>query len=533
MHPFFEFTIFGFLVHVMVVVFQFTTPNPFEQIEKIWFPFLVIFPLASGVLGIAIKHQEKRLASEELLINQKLLLQSSIDSPKSMEIYTIDKDMNYLTFNSFHAYSMKLYYGIDIKEGMNFLSCITNPLFKDQIKKEIDLTLQGTEHLVQSEIILSPGKYYETLYTPLFDLKKQIKGVTIFSHDVTERKQSEEAITYLSYHDPLTSLKNRRYYQEELERLEKAPNLPFTFVLFDINGLKIMNDAFGHQMGDVLLKKVSEIVKKILNPEFPFMRIGGDEFVFIAYHQTEKETLKLVDRCKVLLEKETINGMNISVSFGVEERKNNISINEIVKKAETKMYRNKLFEVSSSRNETIRTILNTLHVKNKREESHSKRVSFICQKIGQMLLLRKEEISLLKLMGNLHDIGKIAVDEAILNKPTRLTDEEWNEIKRHPEIGYRILLTSPDYAEIAEDILAHHERWDGKGYPRGIQKTDIPFRARIIAIADAYDAMTSSRPYRSALTKQFAMEEITKNAGTQFDPDIALRFVKAFEEKEL
>ncbi|MGD9605003.1 MAG: HD domain-containing phosphohydrolase, partial [Bacilli bacterium] len=443
------------------------------------------------------------------------------------------KNMCYLTFNKFHAASMKLYYGIDIKEGMNFIDCISDAKFQSQLKNEIELTLLGQERIVQSEIILSPGKYYETLYTPLFDRNKEIIGVTVFSHDVTSRKKSEEAITYLSYHDPLTGLKNRRYYQEELERLEKAPFFTFTFVLFDINGLKIMNDAFGHQMGDELLKKVADLTKKIIPQEFPFMRIGGDEFVFILYNTLEKDGLKFVDQCRSILEKETLGGMTISVSFGVEERKEGNSINETIKKAEMKMYRNKLFEVSSSRNEAIRTILNTLHVKNKREEFHSKRVSFICQKIGQMLMLRKEEISLLKLMGNLHDIGKIAIDDAILNKPTKLTDEEWNEIKRHPEIGYRILLTSPDYAEIAEDILAHHERWDGKGYPRGLKGNDIPLRARIIAIADAYDAMTSSRPYRSALSKQYAMDEVKKNAGTQFDPDIALKFVKTFEDKEI
>ncbi|MGD9605004.1 MAG: LytS/YhcK type 5TM receptor domain-containing protein, partial [Bacilli bacterium] len=132
MHAFFEFVIFGLFTHIFVVLFQFTTPNPLEQIKQIWLPFLIAFPIATGILGIALKHQENRLNSEEILINQKLLLQSSIDSPKSMEIYTINKNMCYLTFNKFHAASMKLYYGIDIKEGMNFIDCISDAKFQSQ-----------------------------------------------------------------------------------------------------------------------------------------------------------------------------------------------------------------------------------------------------------------------------------------------------------------------------------------------------------------------------------------------------------------
>jgi HD-GYP domain-containing protein (c-di-GMP phosphodiesterase class II) len=143
--------------------------------------------------------------------------------------------------------------------------------------------------------------------------------------------------------------------------------------------------------------------------------------------------------------------------------------------------------------------------------------------------MRKDEINLLKVISNLHDIGKIAIDEQILNKPGKLNEEEWAEIKRHPEIGYRILSSSSEYAEISEDILSHHERWDGDGYPQGLKGKDIPYRARIIAIADAYDAMTSDRPYRKALSKEEALAEIIRCSGTQFDPSIARKFVDNFQ----
>lgn len=145
--------------------------------------------------------------------------------------------------------------------------------------------------------------------------------------------------------------------------------------------------------------------------------------------------------------------------------------------------------------------------------------------------MKNEEISLLKAISNLHDIGKIAIDDAILNKPGKLDEREWEQIKRHPEIGYRILSTSPEYAEIAQDILSHHERYDGKGYPRGLKESNIPIRARIITIADSYDAMVSERPYRKPLTHQQAIDEIKRNLGTQFDPHIGQVFIELYERQ--
>jgi len=149
--------------------------------------------------------------------------------------------------------------------------------------------------------------------------------------------------------------------------------------------------------------------------------------------------------------------------------------------------------------------------------------------IGKQLNLREDELNLLRHMANLHDIGKIGVDESILNKNGPLTKEEWQEVRKHPEIGYRLLVSSNEYADIARDILHHHERYDGKGYPQGLTATDIPFFSRIIAVADAYDAMTSERPYRHALLHEEAINELKNNMGTQFDPEIAQNFIDSFE----
>lgn len=235
---------------------------------------------------------------------------------------------------------------------------------------------------------------------------------------------------------------------------------------------------------------------------------------------------------KKRFEEEKIMDMAISVSFGIATKLGNEAIEDIVKASEDDMYTHKLFEITSHRNETIKTIIKTLHEKNPREELHSERVSNICDSIGRALNMTLDELKLIKLISQLHDIGKIAIDDAILNKPDTLTDKEWEHIKKHPEIGYRILSATPEYSEIAQDILSHHERYDGKGYPRGLEGEDIPLRARIISIADAYDAMTSERPYRKPLTHQQAIEEIKINAGSQFDPAIAKIFIGLFEKLE-
>jgi len=195
------------------------------------------------------------------------------------------------------------------------------------------------------------------------------------------------------------------------------------------------------------------------------------------------------------------------------------------------MYKKKLYESPSMRGKAIKAIINTLHEKNKREEHHSHRVSALCKNMGEALGLPEREIEELKSVGLFHDIGKIAVDENVLNKPSKLTDDEWKEIKRHPEIGYRLLNTVNDMSDVANYVLHHHERWDGKGYPKGFKGDEIPFVSRIVTIVDAYDAMTSERSYRSALSETFVIEELQKNAGVQFDPELVNVFIDKVLDK--
>lgn len=357
-----------------------------------------------------------------------------------------------------------------------------------------------------------------------------LKGKSVYHvlmRDIRERKLMENRLEYISYHDQLTELYNRRFFEEELKRLDIHRNYPLTIVMADVNGLKLVNDSFGHNFGDELLKRVAEILAESCRADDIIARLGGDEFVILLPKTDGYETEQIVKRIKNKAIESYIGSISISVSFGWETKTDEEElISEVLKKAEDYMYKEKLFESPSMRGKTINAILSTLHEKNKREEQHSHRVSTICEELGRALGMMEGEIQELKTVGLLHDIGKIAIEENILNKPGKLDDYEWEEIKRHPEIGYRILSTVNDLSEMAEYVLAHHERWDGKGYPKGLRGEEIPLVARIIAIADTFDAITSSRSYREASSKEKAVKELEDNAGTQFEPTLVEVFVQ-------
>ncbi len=363
---------------------------------------------------------------------------------------------------------------------------------------------------------------------PIKDEQGNINGVVLVFRDFTEKKEKRDKITYLSFFDQLTEIYNRRFFEEELKRLDTERNFPLTLAMLDVNGLKLINDAFGHLVGDEVLKRIAYLIKRECRMDDIIARIGGDEFVILLPKTDAKQTAKIMKRLHEVIVSEKVDSINLSISCGwATKEKRNTKIAAVFKKAEDNMYRQKLSESTSVRHKTIQIILKTLYEKNTREESHSKRVSNLCGTIGHCLDLSQEKISELITAGLLHDIGKIAINEDVLNKATKLNKSEWLEIQRHPEIGYRILSSVNEYASLAGYVLAHHERWDGKGYPKGLKGKAIPLQSRVIAVVDAYDAMTGYRPHQKTLSHDVAMEKIKRNAGVQFDPDI----VKVFFEQ--
>jgi len=473
----------------------------------------------------------ERKKAEISLAQEKKLLQTTLISIGDGVIST-DINGNIVLLNkvaeSLTGWTIKEARGKSIEEAFNIINEFTRKKSENIVKKVLESG--KVQELANHTILVS--KYgverpIEDSAAPIVNENDEISGMVLVFRDVTQKKQKQEEILFLSYHDQLTGLYNRRFYQEELKRLDTKRNLPITIVMGDVNGLKLINDSFGHDTGDELLKKVAKVIRKGCRSDDIIARLGGDEFIIILPKTDAFEAEQLITRINKLTLKEKIGSLDISISFGYETKyKAGEKIQDIFKNAEDRMYKKKLFESPSMRGKTINTIMSTLHEKNKREEQHSNRVSALCKSMGEALGMTEHEIDEIRTVGLLHDIGKIAINENVLNKPGKLTDDEWKEIRRHPEIGYRILSTVNDMAEMAEYALYHHERWDGKGYPKGLKGKQIPFVSRIITISDAYDAMTSERSYRSALPEDVVINELQKNAGIQFDPELVSVFIE-------
>jgi len=365
-----------------------------------------------------------------------------------------------------------------------------------------------------------------------------IGGYAIYT-DISERKRNERHLAHISTHDYLTDLLNRNHFDSIMNKFYRGERQMLGFVMIDINNLKLVNDAFGHVVGDMVLVEVANRITQSASQAFEncrevdgciIGRLGSDEFGVLIPDSSKVVLENFVEVLKVKCANIRLGEVEISVAYGWSEIDNTIdTLKSLLKNTEDNMNRNKLIESPSVRAKAVYAIVNTLHEKNKREEAHSRRVGSLSYQLGQHLGVSSRELDELKSMGLLHDIGKIAIDDHILNKPDRLDEEEYTEIKKHPEIGYRILSSVNELSEMAEYVLCHHEAYDGKGYPRGLKGEEIPYLSRIIAVTDAYDAMTRDRSYRKAMTQKEAGEELNRCAGTQFDPHIVEVFLKNME----
>lgn len=359
-------------------------------------------------------------------------------------------------------------------------------------------------------------------------------GVVMVFRDVSREKLHNKQIERLSYHDALTGLYNRRYMEKIMAELQSPESLPLCLIMGDVNGLKLTNDVFGHKAGDALLCSVAKLLKKHCKPGGVVARWGGDEFLVLMPRTRLKRAEATLHKIKEAEVPIRDSNLNLSLSLGCACWETmDANFEAIMREAEDSMYHQKLLDGKSYRNAIINTLLVTLYQKSNETEEHSKRIEKHCHAIGNELLLSSKELSELSLLALLHDIGKVSIDPNILTKPGILTDAEWDELRRHPETGFRIAQATPELAAVADLILTHHERWDGRGYPRGLMSMAIPLACRILAVADAFDAMTNERAYRRALSREEAIAELGRNAGTQFDPDIVSLYIKLLQaEKE-
>lgn len=413
-------------------------------------------------------------------------------------------------------------------ENSNVIDRLALPEHRTLAEENIKRIINGEDLEFDIKSLKKNGEvFYNHIKETRFILPERTKGIISMHLDITNRKKQAEEIEYLLYRDVLTGLFNRRFFEIELKRLDSKRQLPISIIMADVNGLKMINDSFGHEKGDDLLKKAAEILKKSLREEDILARQGGDEFAILLPQTPQKEAQAIVNRIKEQCELTTIDGLEISICFGIgTKNESSQTLMETLKIADDAMYQTKLLESRSTKSRIIESLLTTLSVKSYETKEHGIRMANLATKLGKKLRLSNGELNRLSLLATLHDIGKSTIAEDILIKPTQLNDEEWQLIKKHPEQGYNIASASPEFALVAEEILSHHERWDGKGYPREIKGEEIPYLARIISIIDSYDVMVMGRPYNKLLSKEEALKEIERCSGSQFDPELTIEFIK-------
>lgn len=365
----------------------------------------------------------------------------------------------------------------------------------------------------------------------------------------------------LANEDGLTGVYNHRFFYDALKSnldLCKKEQKPISMIFIDIDYFKHYNDLYGHQRGDEVLKKIACILKDNIRNSDILARYGGEEFSIILPDASEEEALKIAEKLRYEVETTSFDGEEnqpngkITVSIGVsvypDKAKSDV---DLIKSADDALYRAKFFnknrvesyisildELKNDIEEehidlitSIKTLISVINAKDKYTYGHVERVVVYCRMLADKLGLDEETKKRLIYGAYMHDIGKINISEDILIKKMPLTNSEWEILKQHPKKGIEIIEPVKSLEDISPLILHHHERYDGTGYPNGLKGTKIPFLARLLAVVDSFDAMTSNRPYNARKTYLQAIEELKRCKGTQFDPEITDAFIDIIEKK--
>ena len=383
-------------------------------------------------------------------------------------------------------------------------------------------------HSVSDTFRKADGSLFDVAYQVLPQSRNgEIIGSVVSFVDITERKKRDERIRFLSCHDSMTGLLNRGCFEQRLRDIDEKEETPVSIIYIDLNGLKMMNDTFGHSYGDALIIKAGEVLAQNCRSGDIAARVGGDEFCVLLPATGLEEAKVIATRLREEFANHRINEVPCSMAVGSAAKTENYQqIEKVMEAAETEMYREKVFSTKRFGVNAIRSIISTLHDKYPKEKRHSEEVSRLCGALGEAMQLPEPEIRKLKDAGYLHDIGKTALSGSIISKDAEnLTEDENYSMRQHPATGYRLLNLSEETLDLANGVYGHHEFWDGSGYPKGLRGEEIPLISRIITVVETYERIRNQGNY-SRESMEEALQVIRENAGIKFDPAIAESFIK-------
>ncbi len=476
---------------------------------------------------------QRREAAETLAFERNKYYQTLLSIGDGVMVIDRDRNIEFL-----NAVACKLTgWSLEEARGVNYnevfvLSHEQQGLEVSDPIKQVFLS-NAIETLGNHAVLTSKtGKTYllEDSAAPILDEAGALAGVVLVFRDVSEKKEQRKKIEYMSFHDVLTGLYNRRFFEEELRRLDTIRNLPIAVMMGDVNSLKLTNDVFGHACGDELLKKVAAAMQMVCRADDVIARWGGDEFVLLLPKTNAEEAERIAGRIRNEFSVQQVRAIHCSISLGYAVKTDaSDDLLQVLSRAEAKMYAEKALARDGTLEQELAALIDELFRKSAQEKQHALRVQDLCRRLGEFMALPKSDLNKLMEAAYLHDIGKVIMAPEYLQNDTVLNDTETNDLKMHPAIGYRILSSFDVTMELAEAVLAHHERWDGSGYPKALKGERIPLLARILSVAEFYDRLTHACGDRVALPHEEALQIIISGAGTRFDPYVTAALVKLFE----
>ncbi|MFA5660240.1 MAG: diguanylate cyclase [Bacilli bacterium] len=518
------FVIGGFINSIFLMAVLLLNVEVRQNIWETLFILFIMFPAITYLNAIVMYDQRLQVYTLEKLAETEALQRASINAPHEMEIFVIDRDFNYLSFNDFHAKNLNRFFNGTARVGGNFLNEIPNTKVRARLEKMLARALTGEKFDVEVRLESIPGKYLHDFYAPIYNDQQEIIGVTVFSYEITERKKREENITYLSYHDKLTNLYNRRYFDDYVENMSKTSG-DIVVVYADINGLKIINDMFSHNAGDELIITVSQHIKEAFSRIGVVCRTGGDEIISVIEKTSLADVKKMADNIKEKLLTKKIQGIEISVSFGVAATNAKRGLAETIVAAEDLMYKDKLDDILRHRSNIINILLDQTQVL-KLDPIDDDFLLGLARKLGKALALSSGELHHLAEAVRLRDISSVTIPEAQFLSSCTRDKETCILIRRRLEIAYRMLISTEEYSVIANDVISMHENYDGSGFPRSLKGAEIPLKSRIVKILCAYGLLMYQGDRFKSMSPKEALSILKEKSGVLYDPHLLTIFAE-------